>query len=190
MGKRSKRSEKGRNGGGFNSPSRKRGRDEVTGLYMDIGGEKVISDTVYGLSSDNGQGPIKEFEQYEFEFGREAITLTFTGGADNWKRYTLLGEFNYDKKGKILSAKTREFADWTHSPTSEWRLVFQRQQTTTSPYEIFTGFEGAAEFDYDKTLEEDPTLATGTNPDDFFKYQSSNYYNDSWWDNPFATNLI
>ena len=190
MSKKTKRSNKGRKDSSVVSPSRKRGRDEVTGLYMDIGGEKVISDTVYGLSSDNGQGPIKEFAQYEFEFGKNAITLTFTGGSDNWKRYTLLGEFDYDKKGEILSAKTREFADWTHSPTSEWRLVFQRQQTTTSPYEIFTGFEGAAEFDYDKTLEENPVLATGVNPEDFFKYQSSNYYKHGWWDNPFATNLI
>lgn len=187
MSKKTKRN-KGRKGNSVDSTSSKRGRDSVTGLYMDVGGEKLLSDTIYGQLSANGQGPFKEFEQYEFEFGKDAIALTFTGGSENWKRYTLMGEFKYDKKGKMTSAKTWEFADWTHSPTSEWITVFQKATTKSSPYEIFTGFEGNELYNYDSNLE---TRGLSDTPrSGFNSFDSSKYFENGWWDNPFATNLI
>lgn len=166
----------------------KQGRDSVTGLYMDVGGEKLLSDTIYGRSSANGQGPIKEFEQYEFELGKQAIILTFTGGGENWKRYALLGEFKYNKNGRITSAKTREFVDYTHSPASEWISVFQKAATKSSPYEIFTGFEGNELYNYDSDLE--ARGLSDTPRSGFSSFDSSKYFEDGWWDNPFATNLI
>ena len=115
MSKKTKSHKKGRKGGGFNSPSKKRGRDEVTGLSINIPGTAEVfeSDIVRtvdpkALGMDGEYGEVTT----EVELGNEYVAFT-ARDTRGLTRLVWKGDFSYDKKGRLSSALIREVAqDW------------------------------------------------------------------------------
>ena len=123
MSKRNKRSKKGRKGSSFDSSSRKRGRDEVTGMAIEIEGiGKLQSDQIFGMDAEivsfvraNSTGPdfwssVNSFEaEVEFDnnfiVGTAAFETTMPNTSPRQRsRLVLQGEFEYSN-GKPTYAR-------------------------------------------------------------------------------------
>jgi len=128
MSKKTKRSNKGRKGSSVVSPSRKRGRDEVTGLYMQLEEfGRIESDALYGKGSAfiealnkqvlNETGAYPDFDStYEFEIDKSRLIitteLTRNSNGDSvttFQRALLEGSFSFNK-GLLESASIESFS--------------------------------------------------------------------------------
>ena len=213
MSKRNKRGKKGREGSSVNSTSSKRGRDEVTGLNAEIWGKKVYSDKVYDMAEygplseeiyDDGGGELS----FEYELGRNAIAYTVKTSRvaqidgqpisfeESRSRWVFAGEFTYDKKGRFKSGTVTEVTNWTSNKRDRvggWSFEYGSIDrgaavTAKSLTEVTQAFEKNMERVYDHSnLNND---IAGDAKSDFYNFESSKYFENGWWDNPFAPNLI
>jgi hypothetical protein len=219
MSKRNKRSKKGRKGGGFDSSSRKRGRDEVTGLFVEVNGEKLYSDRTYDLlNSQAGKvfgfaDTVEEIAEgggsfIELELSADAIAMTIHSRGIKWKgrpaedeaatyksttRWALLGDFEFGRDGALNSGAVRESANWSYftwnDRIGEYSSVDKGAPIQEEGIELFQAWtEHERVFDYladygDNLIEGDPKQ-------NFYNFESSKYFENGWWDTPFATNLI
>ena len=158
--------------------------------------------------------------QWEFEFGRDAIAytmvtqgeLTRDGVAASKPNYSSRavssGKFKGDKKGFLKSGVISETSEWTHhpafegsettgaSPTSENIITYQSTSRFTSqtvkgnPSSIFYGMVAGSPV-YWHMSDIQPELAGDFDSrSDFARYQTSNFFPEGWWQDPFTPNLI
>lgn len=158
--------------------------------------------------------------QWEFEFSSSAIAYTMvTQGeltrngvaaskSDYSSRAVSIGKFKGDKKGFLKSGTISETSEWTHhtafegsetrgaSPASENIItyqstsIFSSQTVKGNPSSIFYGIVAGSPV-YWHMSDIQPELAGDFDiRSDFAEYQTSNYFAEGWWQDPFAPNLI
>jgi hypothetical protein len=150
--------------------------------------------------------------KFEFEMSKDAIILTShvvgeisAGGiaqsSNNYRaRYAWLGDFAYKSNGALRSGKIREIVnwsngtDWNNGSVSEWGSV-DRASTPWSIDSILDIFypsptPSAFTREYDYNAHYGEGRITGGPRESFFGFESSRYFQESWWDNPFNTNLV
>ena len=223
MPKRTKGRNSTRKNKGFDNPSRKPSADRITGLFIDINGEKMYSDRTYdiinspggrafaayaGIPAGNeiqfGEGGGGEF--VEVELGRKVIAMTVNTygiksdgdstmtSKKSSTRLAVLGDFKYGKNGLLQSGEVTESANWSHftlwdDGIGEYSSVDKGAPIQEKGIMLFQAWrEHERVFDYladygDNLIEGDPKQ-------NFYNFESSKYFENGWWDNPFATNLI
>lgn len=221
MSKKTKRSKKGRKSKGFESPSSKRGRDEVTGLFVEVNGEKIYSDVTYSQTeSRQGKalasfwGEDRVFSEggsalFEVELGKSAITFTLhtigevsvdgtRQSSPNYRqRDAFIGEFRYGSSGAFEGGSVREVADWSYGQVGpdknrigEWSSVDQGSVKVSSIYDLFTKTKSLEYRPHDYLADYGDNLIEGDPKQNFYNFESSKYFENGWWDNPFDSNLI
>ena len=175
--------------------------------------EKLVGESDATYSPDGGT-------EWEFEFSKKAIIisskttnqLTIRGQEQttpNWSRRTVgTGKFKAGKDGMLKKASIKESSDWTWSPAtpptttdaggpaSDTIMGFRNKSKFTSekikiyPISIVIALTAApASYEYDSRIQ--ASLASQYNTFDEFKsLKSSKYFEDNWWENPFAPDLI
>ncbi len=195
------------------------GQDPVTGLYADNNGQRIESDKVYSqLNDPEAKGFFAAREsrvfasggsaEFEFEMGKTAIILTsrvtgeqsVDGLPQSSKQYqqrvAWIGNFEYDKNGRLKSGIIRELTEWTHGSswlddsTHEWSSI--DTGSTTKAQSLLGVFASANSFTtriYDYLADYANNIVIGGPKSEFYNFESSKYFEDGWWNNPFATNL-
>jgi hypothetical protein len=224
MGKRNKDKKKQRKGKGFESSTSRRGRDEMTGLYIEFAGEKLYSDRQYDLLNPDAANPVTrlgaaiygtsadeiEFAesgggaQIEFELSDNAIAMTVHSYGVKWPerdsftdkaslRWALVGDFDFDTNGSLESGAVSESASWTYftwdNRVGEYSSIDKGNPIKASGYDLF-GVWQQHERVFDYLADYGDNLIEGGPKGNFYNFESSKYFQGSWWDNPFATNLI
>jgi len=219
MPRKNKGKNKNRKSKGFDASPRKQGRDEVTGLFVEVNGEKLYSDRTYDLLNSQA-GKVFGFADgaeeitegggsfIELELSSDAIAMTIHSRGIKWKgrpaeedaatsksttRWALLGNFEFSKNGALNSGAVRESANWSYftwnNRVGEYSSVDKGAPIQEEGIELFGAWrEHERVFDYladygDNLIEGDPKQ-------NFYNFESSKYFENGWWDNPFATNLI
>ena len=220
MSKRNKRSKKGRKARSVDSTSSKRGRDEVTGLFAEVNGQRIISDVTYSeIDSPEGKSFFKgrknrEFTSdgsasFEFELGKDSIIMTHRvigelsvdglqqASRDYRQRIAWIGSFIYDKNGALSKASIREVAGWSFgeswnsTSTHEWSSIDKGATINSdSLLSVYTSTNSFPNRVFDYIADYGDGLVMGGPKSDFYNFESSKYFEEGWWDNPFAPNLI
>jgi len=188
----------------------KGGKDQITGFNAEIWGNKFYSDKVYdmkemGLADTDAYS--KDGGAYvEYELGRNAIAMTmYQKGAldrdgvtnlssESTVRLVFTGDFAYNKDGALKSGYVRETASWSYSKQKEGGIFEYSSVDTTSNaaadslYAITQTWESGEKV-FDNITYPNNTFE-GNPKSDFYNFESSKYFEDGWWDNPFDTNLI
>lgn len=197
-----------------------RGKDPVTGLYADANGQRITSDVTYSeIDSPEGKPFFsgrdrREFTNegsatFEFEFGRNAIILTHRvigelsadgfqqASKDYRQRIAWIGSFSYDTNGALRNGSISEVAEWSYgdswnsTSSHEWSSVDRGKTINAdSLLSVFASTLSFATRVFDYTADYGSGLVIGGPKSDFYKFESSKYFENGWWDNPFATNLI
>jgi len=184
----------------------KSSRDPLTGLHADVGGEKIYSDRIYNQDTSPLHKRLLEHAsiEVEYELGKNAIIITtgmydYDGGGTlntrkiSYQRIAALGSFEYDDKGKFVEGEIREVGSWTFTKTTEGEFIGEygevdigRAPFKSSLDSAFPNLLSNRQFDYLM----DGEFQAGDSRNDFFQYESAQYFAGNWWDNPFAPNLI
>jgi len=147
---------------------------------------------------------------FEIELGKTAVIFTrqvvgeilVDGRRQHSKNYrqrvAWLGDFTYDKNGAFQKASLREVAEWTYGEQwsngeiFEWGSVDRGNasgltslMTLFNPSLLMPGrvYDYASIYSDSGNTQGDPRSA-------FYNFESSKYFENGWWDNPFSTNLI
>lgn len=201
MPRKNKNKTKKRKSKGFDSPSRTRGRDDVTGLSIKVDGlGRLTSDKVFSTQSEFYKKIFKRDSitafQGELEFGSDYIVLTtvtkepgnFANKSDGWtERWVVQGQFEYSSN-RITSAVIESTAQASNSygalnyysggakvlkPSNpdSWAAALSREP---SQYRGYDNIDGSTEGD----------VAA------FYAFGGGKFFYDGWESNPFGTNLI
>ncbi len=221
MGKKNQRSNKGRKGRGLDSQSRTRGKDEVTGLFVEVNGEKIYSDVTYSQTeSRQGKalasfwGEDRVFSEggsalFEIELGKSQITFTLRtigeesvdgtiqASPDYRQRDAFIGEFKYGRSGAFKGGTLSEVADWAYfqvgpdeNRIGEWSSVDQGSAEVRSIFDLYIKAKSLDYRPHDYLADYGDNLIEGDPKQNFYNFESSKYFEDGWWDNPFTPNLI
>ena len=158
--------------------------------------------------------------EWEFEFSKKAVIISSkttgqltlqglkTSNPDWSQRIVGIGKFKAGKDGILKKGTIKESSDWTWSPATpptttnaggpasndiigyKNKTKFTSQEIEANPASIFYAFtKPPASYEYTSDIQ--PTLAHQYNTFDEFKsFKSSKYFEDNWWENPFAPDLI
>lgn len=196
-----------------------RGRDEATGLYMDVDGTRFQGDITYNLLNsaqasalrnrfgenyvaDDGRFASGGSYKGEFEFSKDAIINTnhyiYTKeGMESFQRITYLGSFEYSSSGALSKGLINEVSEWTYGRSLtdrqmelEWGSVDKTQMPIGKDIWDFQGNIN----NFSRVYDHNSLVQKDGGPSDprerFNSYTSSKYHERNWWENPFATNLI
>jgi hypothetical protein len=149
---------------------------------------------------------------FEIEAGGDAIIINIhTVGeisvdgvpqsSNNYrKRLTYSGDFRYSREGQFIGGAVREIADWSYGTlwadggVYEWGSIDKSQADikVDDPAGLWTAatriMQNTRVFDY--LADYGDGLVEGDARETFYNFPVSRFYEGSWWDNPFATNLI
>ena len=158
--------------------------------------------------------------EWEFEFSKKAVIISTkttgllrlqgqkTSGTDWSQRSIGIGKFKAGKDGILKKGTIKESSDWTWSPATpptttnaggpasnditgyKNKTKFTSQEIEANPASIFYAFtKPPASYEYMSDIQ--PILAHQYNTFDEFKsFKSSKYFENGWWENPFAPDLI
>ena len=158
--------------------------------------------------------------EWEFEFSKKAVIISSkttgqltlrglkTSNTDWRDRVVGIGKFKAGKDGILKKVTIKESSDWTWSPAtppttksaggpaSNRILGFRNKTKITSqeieanPASIFYALAKSPEI-YSYSSNVQPSMAHQYNTFDEFKsLKSSKYFENGWWENPFAPDLI
>jgi hypothetical protein len=193
-------------------PSRSSGKkkDPVTGLSAEIFGKTVYSDKVYD-TTELGWTKASDFSEgggsyVEYELGRNAITITLHGkgyldkdeiinlSKESTARFAYLGSFSYNKKGFLLSGYVREAAGWSYSKIKDGGIFEYSDVDMTNYIAVDNLHDITQAWESGQRIFSNITYSDGSfegdKKDSFYNFESSGYFENGWWDNPFSTNLI
>jgi len=196
MGKRNKNKKKQRKSKGFDKDA-SRGRDEVTGLTLDLPGiGEVKSDKVYRLGGTlNPEDPDARFE---IEFGDEKyiiINLQSSSKDSNSFRAVLEGEFRYSES-TLESAVVYRQIDMSRGGGYGYGGIgdFPGGVKVANPSSLFSWQSGYNASDSVQVANFDEGLNTqGEITGDYSSvrnYAGGRFFPEGWWTDPFTTNLI
>ena len=193
---------------------RERGKDPVTGLYMEIPGALFESDKtitvrpkLLGIGEDEGQ------VTGEAELGNDYVVLTGQG-ANGITRIVWKGNFEYNANGKLVSALATDIAqDWNPYPNNSGGIVskyktgsrqlvnakgfvefdsdnqsYWDHTDTYRQWEHETEYRGEAVFT--GTIDGADVWSTGLGKQAVIDFGEGRFFYDGWWQDPFSPNLI
>ncbi len=189
--------------------------DSISGLYMELDETRFDSDKTYSLIESAQANALKErggrdyivenggSANIEFEFGNNSIIRTIrvvgetaNGSNDYSVRLAFLGNFEYAKTGKLLGGKVNELTCWTYGThwtgdsVIDWGTIDKANALMGSTIWDLSPYPDTSDrvYEYDRY-----NLDNGypsSRRDDFQDFASSRFFADSWWQDPFAPNLI
>jgi hypothetical protein len=202
---------KNRKSKGFESPSSKRGKDEVTGLSLEYGEWGVVeTDQVYDASSkplrETGERPSSNYS-VEFEMSEKRIVVTTSSiyeeqNMQYLQRAVAVGEFTYKKgrlaKAAITSAAANNITLINGDIVEEdaWLQQFDSQRTITDfrSNAAWQAINDSIEEPtyYAQFINRPPSDPLNQVGDFSFIRQLDNgqLFSAGWWQAPFTPNLI
>jgi len=146
---------------------------------------------------------------FEIEFGKTAVIFTRQvvgeisvdglrqSSQNRRQRVAWLGDFTYAKNGAFQKANLREVAEWTYverwsdGEIYEWGSVDRGNASgLTSLMTLFNPSLLMPGRVYDFWADYGENRIGGDPKQNFYNFESSKYFENGWWDNPFAPNLV
>ena len=172
--------------------------------------EEAAEFTGFGIDGGFGQREYLDgaSHRFEWEFGKNAIVVTdyVTGNYVEKStgktipagpfRHVIEGSFEYDKGGKLVSGSITGFARWVGKKNGS--ILYSKFDETPVSFsgDNFQELHNAAasgigeSYFYSPSVDETAETAETPYLWYFRNYGISRYFEDNWWDNLFATNLV
>ena len=177
-----------------------------------VNGTKIYPRKIYDQDSNlPGKNMLGEEFKLEYELGEDAIvgtvarTSQIRDGNTEYQRIALLGEFEYDQNGEFQGGEVREIGnrDYEINLDNEFQSEHEAVDYNSSgpisisPNLLFVWTTIKSMQDrvcqYGKSKSDGVTIGDGKNYDTMpcaAGYPASIYFEDNWWENPFAPDVI
>ena len=193
------------------SKNTKKTKSHGSKLFTTVSGIEVYSDNTYDKDSDfPGKSLLGEnISEIEYELGENAIIITHGmydydggGGLNTRKnsigRLAIRGDFKYSKKGNFLGGEIDEIANWSYTRKTSGEYIGETISVDQSSgkgrsiignlFLLNSIMHSMQDRKFNYLM--DGKYHEGDPKKDFSKYITSQYFEDNWWENPFATDLI